>query len=173
MPADTVAAIGGFLAGQGAPITLGAVFLATWIANVASAVGMYWVARTVGRDFALSSTGRRLLSPRAMSALEAAYARHHVWGIFVSRFLPGYRAVVPPFAGIAGLGPWRSLLPVAAASGLWYGFLIWLAHRLGSNWDAVAFAIRRVGWWLGVLAGAATAGLALLAWRFYRSRERA
>jgi membrane protein DedA with SNARE-associated domain len=169
VPADSVVALGAFLAGQGADITMLGVFLATWIPNVASAIGMYWVARTVGRSFAESPTGRRLLSPRAMRALERAYQRHHVWGIFVSRFLPGYRAVVPPFAGIVGLVAYRALTPVVVASGLWYGFLVWLAHHLGSNWEGVQHAISRVGWWLGAAAVAVSALLAWLAWRWRRS----
>jgi membrane protein DedA with SNARE-associated domain len=170
VPADTAVALGAFLAGQaGSAVTMRGIFLATWIPNVASAVGMYWVARTVGRDFALSPTGQRLLSPRALHALEQAYRRHHWWGIFVSRFLPGYRAVVPPFAGLAGLGPFRSLTPVALASGLWYGFLVWLAHRIGSNWTAIEQALARLSWWLGAAALAASALLALGLWRWRRA----
>lgn len=165
MPADTVVALGAFLAAQGADITLHGVFLATWIPNVASAIGMYWVARTVGRSFADSPTGRRLLSPRAMRVIERAYRRHHAWGIFASRFLPGYRAVVPPFAGLAGLGAFRAMAPVAIASGLWYGFLVWLAHRVGSDWYAVQRVLGRLGWGLGALALAVTALLAFLIWR--------
>ena len=169
MPADSVVALGAFLAGQGADITVVGLFFATWVPNVASAIGMYWVARTVGRPFAESPAGRRLLSPRAMQALERAYQRHHLWGIFASRFLPGYRAVVPPFAGIAGLGAYRALVPVAVASGIWYGFLVLLAHHLGSNWASVSHAIGRVGWWLGAAAVAVTGLLVFAAWRWRRS----
>ncbi len=172
VPADTVVALGGFLAGQGADVSTTGVFLATWIPNVGSAIGMYWAARTIGRDFAVSPTGRRLLSPRAMRALEAAYARHHLWGIFLSRFLPGYRAVVPPFAGLAGVGAWRALAPVALASALWYGFVVWLGHHVGSDWDGVSYALGRAGWWLGVVAAAVTALLAVLLWRRRRAPVR-
>jgi membrane protein DedA with SNARE-associated domain len=169
IPADTAVALGAFLAGQGGTVTMTGIFLATWVPNVVSAAGMYWVARTVGRSFAESPTGQRLLSPRAMRRLEQAYARHHSWGIFVSRFLPGYRAVVPAFAGLVRLGPWRTLLPVAIASGLWYGFLILLAHRLGSDWDAIRLALGRVGLWLAGAALVASFALAVAVWRRRRS----
>lgn len=165
VPADSIVALGSFLAGRGTDVTMLGVFFATWIPNVASAAGTYWIARTVGRDFADTPTGRRLLPPSTLQALERTYQRHHVWGIFVSRFLPGYRAVVPPFAGIAGIGPVRALAPVVVASGLWYGFLVWLAHRVGSDWEAVQQAVVRVGWWLGAAAVAATALLAFALWR--------
>jgi membrane protein DedA with SNARE-associated domain len=170
LPADSVIALGAFLAARGAEVTLLGVFFATWIPNVASAIGMYWVARTVGRTFAGSRAGRRLLSPRAMAALERAYQRHHLWGIFVSRFLPGYRAVVPPFAGLLGLGSFRALAPVVLASGLWYGFLVWLAHRIGTNWYALQRTVGRVSWWLGAAAAAVTALLLWGLWSWRRSR---
>jgi membrane protein DedA with SNARE-associated domain len=173
VPADTAVALGAFVAGQGGTVTMLGVFFATWIPNVASAVGMYWVARTVGRSFAESPAGRRLLSPRAMQAIEGAYQRHHVWGIFVSRFLPGYRAVVPPFAGIVGIPAFRALAPVVLASGIWYGFVVWLAHRVGRNWSAVQHLLARVSWWLGIAALAVTALLvwALMSWRRTRVRR--
>ena len=169
VPADSVVALGAFLAARGADITLVGVFFATWVPNVASAVGTYWVARTLGRTFAEGRAGRRLLSPRAMAALERTYQRHHLWGIFVSRFLPGYRAVVPPFAGIVGLGAFRALMPVALASGLWYGFLVWLAHRVGSNWYGLLRTLGRVSWWLGVVAAVVTALLLWGVWSWRRS----
>jgi membrane protein DedA with SNARE-associated domain len=169
VPADTAVALGAFLAARGAPISTTAVFLVTWVANVTSAVGMYYVARTVGRPFVESRTGRRLLSPRALRALERAYQRHHLWGIFLSRFLPGYRAVVPPFAGIAGLAALRALPPVVVASGLYYGLLVFLAHRIGANWDSLTRVLRQLGWWLGAIAAVATA---LLAWALVRWRRR-
>lgn len=168
VPADTAVALGAFLAARGAPISLTGLFVATWVPNVTTAIGMYAVARTVGRSFMESRTGRRLLSPRAMRALERAYERHHLWGIFVSRFLPGYRAVVPPFAGIAGLRATRALPPVVLASALYYGLLVWLAGRVGANWEAVLTVLRNLGWWLGGIAVVATA---LLVWAVVRARR--
>jgi membrane protein DedA with SNARE-associated domain len=172
VPADSIVALGAFLAARGANITLIGVFFATWVPNVASAVGMYWVARTLGRTFAEGRTGRRLLSPRALATLERAYHRHHLWGIFVSRFLPGYRAVVPPFAGVVGIGAFRALVPVALASGIWYAFLAWLAHRVGSNWDELQRTLGRVSWWLGAAATVVTALLVWGVWTWKRAHAR-
>ena len=175
VPADSAVALGAFLAGQGGSVTMLGIFFATWIPNVASAIGTYWVARTAGRAFAESRAGRRLLHPRALRALERTYQRHHTWGIFVSRFLPGFRAVVPPFAGVVGIGAFRALAPVVVASGLWYGFLVWLAHRIGQNWYAVRHALQHLSWGLGAatLAAAALLGWAALRWRRRHLRREA
>ena len=45
------------------------------------------------------------MPPEAIAALENAYARHGEAGIFFSRFLPGVRAAVTPFAGVVGMRP--------------------------------------------------------------------
>ena len=67
--------------------------------------------------------GRKLMPPEMLAALEEAYGRWGTAGIFLSRFLPGLRAAVPPFAGVAGLSPARALVPAAVASAVWYAFL--------------------------------------------------
>lgn len=134
VPADTAVALGAFLS-AGGTISAWSVFLITWVANVSSATAVYVAARVVGRPFFRGRTGGRLVRPAALTRIERLYERHGVWAIFVSRFIPGVRAVVPPFAGVAGLGAVRALVPVALASGLWYGALTFVA----------ALTIRNVG----------------------------
>src|SRR5207249_4132055 len=94
-----------------------------------------------------------LLTPPVLAHIEAQYQRHGTYGIFVSRLLPVWRAVVPPFAGIAGLSAPRALIPLALASALWYGVLTVFVATLGTNLDAVvvllavsaAYLFRRAG----------------------------
>jgi len=168
VPADTVVALGAFLAARGAPISPLGVWAVTLAANVGSAVWVFLAARRFGRPFFATRVGRRLLSERALERIGAAYQRHHIWGIFVSRFLPGYRAVVPPFAGIAGLRGRQALPPVLLASALYYGILVSVVHALGANWEAVERLVGRVGL---ILTGVALALTALLIWRWWRGRQ--
>ena len=100
------------------------------------------------------------MSERVLLHIERQYHRHGTYGIFLSRLLPVWRAVVPPFAGLAGLSAPRTLLPLALASGLWYGVLIFLVARLGANFDAVLATVGRVNRVLAVVALAALLGLA-------------
>ncbi|HXL51691.1 MAG TPA: DedA family protein [Gemmatimonadales bacterium] len=151
LPADTAVALGAFLAGRGR-LHLWTVFGLTWVANVASASAVYWLARRYGRDFFKGPTGRRLLPPAVLAHIEAQYQRHGTYGIFVSRLLPVWRAVVPPFAGIAGVSAPRALIPLALASALWYGLLTALVATLGTNLDAVLAVLARVNWVLGAAA---------------------
>ena len=83
----------------------------------------------------------------------------------MSRLLPVWRAVVPPFAGIAGVPAARALIPVALASGLWYGALTYLVATLGTNFDSVARTLGRVNRVLGIVAVALLILAALWIWR--------
>jgi membrane protein DedA with SNARE-associated domain len=164
VPADAVVALGAFLAGRGT-LNAWAVFGCTWVANVGSAAGVYLLARRHGRAFFQRPIGRKLLSKPVLVRLERVYQRYGTAGIFLSRLLPVWRAVVPPFAGIAGLSPARTLIPVALASGLWYGALTVLVMRLGTDYDTVVAQLGRVNRWLGIGALAVAAVIALIIWR--------
>jgi len=103
-------------------------------------------ARTVGRTFFTGRLGRRLLKPEAMVRIERLYERHGSWGIFLSRFIPGARAVIPPFAGVAGLKSFKALTPMIVASGIWYGALTYVAANLIPRLDDVAVIVAHMNW---------------------------
>jgi membrane protein DedA with SNARE-associated domain len=151
VPADTAVVFGAFLAGRGT-LNPWAVFGVTWVGNVASAALVYAVARRYGRSFFSGRLGRRLLPEPVVAELTRAYERHGAYGIFLSRLLPVWRGIVPPFAGIAGVGATRALVPLALASALWYGALIYLTATFGANLDAVSAALSHVNRILGTLA---------------------
>ena len=75
------------------------------------------------------------------------------------------RAVVPVFAGVAGLGALRTVIPIAAASGLWYGSLVYLGAAAGRNWGEVMATLNRTGHWFWIAALIALAGVAFWWWR--------
>jgi membrane protein DedA with SNARE-associated domain len=170
VPADTAVALGAFLARRG-ELSVVPLTLLCWLANLGSAAFTYFVGRRHGRAFFAAGWGSKLLPAQALSSLEEAYARWGTAGIFVSRFLPGLRAAVSPFAGIAGLGPRQALLPAAIASLIWYSFLAWAGYALADNWEAVKTVVASTNRVLGIVAIAATAAAAFWLWR--RSRRRA
>ena len=170
IPADTVVALGAYLASRDV-LSWPVVFAVTWIANVASAIGVYLAGRHVGRPFFGTSLGRRLLSPRALAWIERAYRRHGAWGIFVSRALPVWRAVVPPFAGVARLPARVALPPMVLASALWYGTLTYVVYRAGATLDAVVQAIDRMNRGLTLAAIALLVAVAMLVWVTARRRR--
>ena len=169
VPADVIALTGGFLAGRGTISPIGA-FLAVWGCNVGTALLTYWVGRHYGASFFSGRVGQMLLQPQQMERLSVLYQKHGAKVIFFSRYLPGFRAVVPVFAGTSGMGWVRTAVPIALASGLWYGLIVYLGATAGRNWEQVRSTVEASGRWLGI---AAVILFAIVAWRWWRSREKA
>jgi membrane protein DedA with SNARE-associated domain/uncharacterized tellurite resistance protein B-like protein len=169
VPSDAAVALGAFLSTQGLTTPLG-VFVVTWAANLAGAAAVYFAARRYGRRLFATSTGRRLLAPRSLAIIEREYLRFGVAGIFVSRFLPGIRAVVPPFAGLVNLGPLRTLAPMGLASGIWYGGITALGAIIGAEWERINRIVLGVNRTLGVAAVLMIAGL--VTWYIIARRRR-
>jgi membrane protein DedA with SNARE-associated domain len=135
VPADVAVVFGAFLSRRGvtsAPL-LGFV---CWLANTASSAGIYFLARARGKRFFASGWPSKLLPPASITELQRIYRKHGVVGIFISRFLPGLRAAVTPFAGVVDMPPARALIPAATASAIWYAFLVAVGAALGRNWEA-------------------------------------
>jgi membrane protein DedA with SNARE-associated domain len=168
VPADTFVLLGAFLA-ESSGATPFLIFLVTWIANVGSAVAVYFVAYRYGQSFFATNVGHWLLQPRQLQQIGGFYARWGMPAIFVSRFLPAFRALVPVFAGVTRVPLRRVLLPMAVASGLWYGALVYLGAMAGRNWEAIAAFVSRVS---GVLLLVALLLVAGLGWWWWRTRHR-
>lgn len=168
VPADVIALLGGFLTGRG-PGEPWIAFLVVWVCNVAGALSTYWVGRRYGTAFFEGRVGRMLLQEQQMTRLAAFYARFGRRVIFVSRFLPGFRAVVPIFAGTTGVSFPRTLAPIAVASALWYGALIYVGATAGRNWDQIRGAVESSGRWLAIAAVIAFAGVG---WWWWKTRHR-
>lgn len=171
VPADTFVVVGGLLAARGT-IDLTAIWVTTWLTNVLGAYGIYLMGRRHGRVFFEQGAGRWVLNRAQLEHLEAFHRRWGTLAVFVARFLPGLRAVVPAFAGIGRVGRVRTAVSIAVASGLWYGGLVHLGRLAGRNlgraeawlggtnrallWLAAAVAVAIGVWWWRTRHAAAT-----------------
>lgn len=149
-PSDAVIAFGSFLADRahGSAIT---VFLLGWFGNVAGAGITY----TLGREFGSKAFLRRIekyAGPDAEVRIKRLHKKYGFTGLFVSRFLPGVRAIVPPFAGAMRLPAFKVMLSIASASAVWFGLITFLAFRAGDNWDVVEHYLVRSGKVAGMIA---------------------
>lgn len=163
LPTDAVVAFGSFLAarGQGNPW---ATFLITWLSNVAGAAGMYWAGRRYGRSV-LTRGYAKWIGPEAEVRLERSYKRYGIPSLFVSRFLPAVRAVVPIFAGAAKL-PFVPVIGIMAlASGIWYAFLTVIAFRAGSDWETLQSTIANYSRAITILAVVLVLAAAAIWWK--------
>lgn len=169
VPADVAVLLGAFLSTRGltsAPL----IGLVCWLANTASSAAVYFLARAKGEAFFQSGWRKKLLPPESRQALHEAYRKHGVLGIFLSRFLPGVRAAVTPFAGVAGMPPLKVLVPAASASAIWYAALVVVGSALGLQWERAKDIVSDANRVLGLVSLAVVVAIAF--W-LRRSRTRA
>ena len=167
VPADTFVLAGALLAARGAANPW-FVFLATWLFNVLSAIAVYGAARRYGRRFFKMPIARWLLREHQLEQIGGFYGRYGVPAIFVSRFLPGWRAMVPVFAGVSRMGGWKVVPPMAIASGLWYGLLVYLGATVARNLQSIVDTLDSIN---SVLLWVTSALLAVAAMWWWRSRH--
>ena len=168
VPADTFVALGGLLSAVGSLNARG-VFLVTWLSNVVSALVMYRLGYTQGKVLFETRLGRFVLRPHQMERVASFYARWGLLAIFLTRFLPGVRAVVPVFAGITRQNFLPVALPLALASAIRYAALILLGRWAGANLDLLGRLLGRVQGVLGALAVVLAVVVAAWWWRSRRA----
>jgi membrane protein DedA with SNARE-associated domain len=171
LPADTIVAFGTFLAARGEATAVGA-FLATWVGNVAGAMAVY----ALGRRYGAEAVQRRVLAygqagQRAGNRLEKLYVRYGMLALFLSRFLPGVRALVPPFAGAMRMPALPVCLAIGVASAIWYGTVTVAAYHVGADWDLLRARLMEVSRTTTLVAGTILT-LIVVGWLVYRKLRR-
>ena len=171
LPADTIVAFGAFLAARGEATALGA-FIATWAGNVGGAMAVYALGRRYGGEavqrkiFAYGRAGEK-----AGGRLEKLYVRYGMLALFISRFLPGVRALVPPFAGATKMPVTPVFATIALASGIWYGTVTVTAYHVGADWEALRARLMEVSRTTTLVAGTVLT-LAVAGWFIYSIARR-
>lgn len=169
-PSDAVIAFGSFLASRahGSPLTV--LFLG-WFGNVAGASITYVLGRRYGGKAFLRNI-EKYAGPTAEGRIRQLYKKYGFAGLFVSRFLPGVRAIVPPFAGAMKLPAGRVILSIASASAVWFGIITFLAFRAGDNWDLLQSYLVRSGKLAGGIAiGIVALVIGLWVWKRRRRKD--
>jgi len=164
VPADVAAAVGAFWAVRAgvSPVLVGAL---CFLGNQASAVGVYLWVREKGEAVRQSREFHLLLPPEIQPAVRRYFDRFGGLGIFLSRFLPGLRAGVLPFAALNHVSPLRALVPAALASLIWYAALTAAGSALGLAYDDVKTTVARVTGALGTVGMLIAAAAIILLWR--------
>ena len=170
-PADVVVAFGSFIVAQAPGGTMLGVFLAVWVGNVAGAMLVY----TLGRRYGAERLEKRLAGARAESRdarIRRMFDRFGLPALFVSRFVPGVRAIVPVFAGALKLPVVPVVFMIGTASGIWYGAITLIAFRAGSDWERLKDTIARYGT-TAAIVGAVILAVGIVAWLIAQKRSKA
>ncbi len=168
LPADTVIALGAFVAARGNGSWLGA-WIATMVGNIGGAMLMYGLGHRYGLPW-LMRRFPAIVSPTAADRFAHRFSTQGMAAVVVSRFLPGVRALVPPMAGALGIGAIRAAVAMSLASGVWYGIICILAFRAGANAEQLLALIASQQRTIGLAALALTIVVVLyLVWRRRRA----
>lgn len=168
-PSDVVVAFGSFVIAQGGKGTMFGVFLVTWTGNIAGAMIVY----ALGRRYGAERLEARLAGKHAHSRdarIRRMFERYGMPAVFVSRFIPGVRAIVPAFAGALRLSVVYTTMMVATASALWYGLITIVAFRVGSDWERLRTTITQYGR-TATIVGVVLLAIGVAAWLIVRRRH--
>lgn len=167
IPSDVIVLAGAILADRGL-LRADIVFLVAWLGNLVLGLGVYAAARSYGAGLFSTRWGRWLLRPRQLERMAVFYEEYGTLTVLVSRFFPVFRVLVPAFAGVSRLGFWRTAIPLAAASALWYGVLIGVGILLSRNLPRLIDALQTVNTTVALVALAAAL---LVGYVWWRTRE--
>ena len=168
-PSDVVIAFASFLIAQGANGTRLGVFSAVWLGNVGGAMLVY----VMGRKYGAERVEKRLAGAHAGkrdAAFKKLFERYGLPAIFVSRFVPGVRAIVPAIAGALKLKALPVTIMVGAASAIWYGLITIVAFRVGSSWEELKEMVGDYTTIAAIIGGLILAA-GVLAWFVARKRR--
>jgi membrane protein DedA with SNARE-associated domain len=168
-PSDVVIAFGGFLLAQGARGSMLGVFLSVWVGNVAGAMLVYSLGRKYGAEKIEKRLGGKHAADRD-AKLRKLFDKHGMIAIFLSRFVPGVRAIVPAFAGALKLSPVWVTTMVASASAIWYGLITVIAFRVGSDWERLRGMVTSYGT-IAAIIGLALLIIGIAVWLIARKRS--
>lgn len=165
-PSDAVVAFGSFLASRADGSALTVLFLG-WAGNVGGAIFTYILGRRYGGKKFLHWI-EQYAGPTAEQRIRQLYKKYGFAGLFLSRFLPGVRAIVPPFAGALKLPAFGVILSIASASFVWFGVITFLAFRAGDNWELLQQYLVQSG----KVAGGIATGVVVLAFAIWLWKRR-
>ncbi|MEK0430694.1 MAG: hypothetical protein RL139_498 [Gemmatimonadota bacterium] len=177
VPGDVTAAFLAFLAARSGGALVPTIGVVT-AGSVTGAVAKWYLGRRYGaawlaarlERFGIRTSGGGMEA--AEHRVEDAYRRFGWAALFVSRLVPGVRAVVPFAAGALKIPALEVIAIFALASALWYGAIVWVAFRIGTDWATVQARLSEVLRDVGLGATGLAVVLAAVGWWWWRRRRR-
>ncbi|HUU30440.1 MAG TPA: DedA family protein [archaeon] len=164
-PGDTITVFGAYLAGLGFldPVL---VFGCTAAGNLATNIFVYYLGRANGREFIKNHP--RMFHPELLPRVALFYRKWGMGTLFISRFLVGFRSVIPLFAGVSRFRLRRFLVPVIFAIAIQHALLVYFGFYLGQNWAYIKTILKELNLGLGAVA----AVLAVLVFLWFRKMRK-
>lgn len=177
VPGDVAAAFLAFLSARAGGLWFPTTLVIT-TGSVGGASIVWWVGRRFGAEWLTHKLGRiglaksELKVERAEHRIEDAYRKYGWVALFLSRFIPGVRAMVPIAAGAMRVPLWETLGIMWISSFMWYSVLVWIAMKVGTDWEDVKATMTRFAQGAGLGALALALVLGGIGWWMWRRHKR-
>jgi membrane protein DedA with SNARE-associated domain/rhodanese-related sulfurtransferase len=126
----------------------------------------YWLGRTRGNGI-LKLLCRISLEPdTCISTAKTTFERHRSRGLVLAKFVPALGSVMPPLAGIFGIGVMEFLAFDGLAALMYVGFYGLLGYLFSDSLNRLTETIAKLGFISGLIIGGGLAGSA--AWKWVR-----
>jgi membrane protein DedA with SNARE-associated domain len=167
-PSDVFIGICAFIAVQGdaSPVAVYALVVA---GNVAGASITY----SIGRKYGATRLKARLAAKGDLEEemkFERLYAKYGLLGLFLGRWIPGIRGLVPMVAGAMKIDPVRTLGIVTIVAMMFYGILLSFAFKVGTDWEDFYARIQTMGRW-GTIVSVIIVAIGIVAFVVWRKRR--
>jgi membrane protein DedA with SNARE-associated domain len=169
-PSDVFIGICAFIAVQGDASPVG-VYALVVAGNVAGASITYGI----GRKYGAARLKARLAAKGDLDEemkFERLYAKYGLLGLFLGRWIPGIRGLVPMLAGAMKIDPVRTLGIVTIVAMMFYGILLSFAFKVGTDWEEFYAKIQTMGKWGTIISVGLVAVGAIMALVIWRKRRR-
>lgn len=168
LPSDLIIAFAVFSGPREAESAFLALVIA-WVSNVSGATFTYALGRRYGSG-GFEARMERYAGADAHARLVRMHERYGLLAMLFARFIPGVRALVPPFAGAMRLPPLPVIGSVMAAAAIWYTLLVYVSYTAGSSWQLLTAQIASYGRAFTVVAVILLAA-GLIVWRLRARRS--
>lgn len=176
IPGDIAAAFLAFISARNGGLMLPTALVIT-TGSVGGSSVVWWVGRRFGAEWITHQLGRigmaksELKAERAEHRIEDAYRRYGWVALFLSRFIPGVRAMVPLAAGAMRVPLWETLGIMWLSSFMWYSVIVWIAMRVGRDWESVKAGMTQFAQGAGLGALGLALVLGIVGWLVWRRRR--
>jgi membrane protein DedA with SNARE-associated domain len=176
IPGDVAAAFLAFLSARAGGLWLPTTLVIT-TGSVGGASILWLVGRRFGAEWLTHQLGRigfaksELKAERAEHRIEDAYRKYGWVALFLSRFIPGVRAMVPIAAGAMRVPLWETLGIMWISSFMWYSVLVWIAMKVGTDWASVRATMTKFAQGAGLGALGLSLVLGGIGWFMWRRRR--
>jgi membrane protein DedA with SNARE-associated domain len=136
IPSEILMGFSGFLIGQGRFQWIPTIIVAS-LGNIASVSLIWFVGKTLGRDFILKWGKYIGVTAKEIESGEKMFAKYGYWAVFLLQMVPLARTLIAFPAGTLKTVYWKFIIVNTLGATAWLTFLLYLGYTFGENWEKI------------------------------------